>query len=67
MPNKSTHGGAGRGQGRKHVGGTEATVRITVRLPQSQYDWLNRQKNLSETLRTLIQETMDHESQDLHR
>lgn len=66
MPDKSTWGGSGRGQGRKTVGKTEPTVRITVRLPQSQYDWLSRQGSISETLRKLIQESMTHESQDLH-
>lgn len=63
---KSTHGGAGRGQGRKHVGGTEATIRVTVRLSQSQYDWLARQGNVSEAIRKLIQEIINHEQNDQH-
>lgn len=67
MPkDKPDWGGKGRGGGRKPKITTEPIVRVTVRLPQSQYDWLNRQGNISETLRKLIQETMNHESKNLH-
>lgn len=56
---KSTHGGAGRGQGRKPLDPLEPTVRITVRLSQSQLDWLKgRDSNISEALRELIHDCM---------
>lgn len=63
MVDKSTWGGPNRGQGRKHVNPNEVTVRITVRLPQSQHDWLERQGNIPDTIRRLIQERIDSESQ----
>lgn len=67
MPkDKPGWGGNGRGGGRKPKITTEPIVRITIRLPKSQYDWLNHQGNISETLRQLIQENMNHESQNLH-
>lgn len=59
MATKATHGGAGRGQGRKPLDPSEPTVRITVRLSQSQLDWLKgKDANVSEALRELIHACM---------
>jgi hypothetical protein len=55
---KATHGGPGRNQGRKHVNPTEPTVRVTVRLSQSQFDWLAARGNISDVVRSLIDSQM---------
>jgi hypothetical protein len=57
-PKSSTHGGQRENAGRKPIDPSEPTVRITVRLSQSQYDWLLSQGNISETLRALIDSQM---------
>jgi hypothetical protein len=55
---KSTHGGQRKNAGRKHVSPDEPTKIVTVRLPLSQYEWLQSQGNISDTLRMLIQDSM---------
>lgn len=56
---QSSRGGAGRGQGRKLVGKTEPTVRLTVRFSQSQMEWLSKSGNASEKVRELVQKAMN--------
>ena len=64
--NKGTHGGKRPGSGRKPANTKEPSVKVSVRLLRSQWEWLSRDGNASETLRKLIQETMQNERQDLH-
>ncbi len=63
---KSTWGGKRPGTGRKLIGKTEPTLRITVRLPQSQHDWLAKKGNVSDVLRKLIQDNIASERTDKH-
>jgi len=57
-PKSTTHGGQRENAGRKNVIPDEPTKIVTVRLSQSQYDWLLSQGNLSETLRHIISQQM---------
>jgi len=58
MTKSSGHGGQRENAGRKTVSPDEPTKIVTVRLSQSQYEWLQSQGNVSETLRRLISEQM---------
>jgi hypothetical protein len=58
MPSKNSHGGQRENAGRKHVNPLEPTKIVTVRLSQSQYEWLQSRGNISDTLRSLIDEQM---------
>lgn len=60
-PNKSSHGGPGRGQGRKPLAAGEPTVRVTVRITQSMYDWLQQRGEIAETVRQLIADARNTE------
>lgn len=62
------HGGKRPGSGRKPVSTTEPIVRVRATLLRSQWEWLTRSGNASQTIRTLVQKEIDHErqNQNLH-